>query len=73
MAGSALLVDGLFIAAVTYAHVGVGSPLVATVVLHVVAVTLLSSFRTGFKVAVWHTLLMIAVGELVRAGLLGGS
>lgn len=73
LSGSALLVDGVFVAALTYARSGFGSPLVAAVALHVVGVTLLSSFRTGFKVAIWHTLLMVSVVELVRAGLLTGS
>lgn len=71
LSGSALLVDGVYVAALTYAGSGFGTPVTAAVVLHVIGVTLLSSFRTGFKVAIWHTLLVSSAVELARSGLLG--
>ncbi len=69
----ALLGDGLFLAFSTYGPLGFGSLLSALVLLHAVAVTLLSSFRTGLKVAVWHTLLMTSTFQLQEAGVLAGS
>lgn len=69
----ALLGDGVFLAVVTYGPLGFGSPLSALVLLHAVAVTLLSSFRTGLKVAVWHTLLMTSTFQLQEAGVIAGS
>ncbi len=68
--GAALLVDGLYLAAVTYAAVGFATPVSVVVVLHCVGVTLLASFRTGLKLALWHTLLIMSTHELHLAGVL---
>jgi len=68
----ALLVDGVFLAGLTYVELGFGSPLVGLVLLHLVAVTLVASFRTGLKMAVWHTLLMTSAFQLQTAGVLEG-
>ena len=63
--GTLLLVDGVWIAAVVARSGGPPSPLALLVVLHVVAVTLLASYRTGLKIAVWHSLLL-AVAHYLR-------
>jgi len=56
--GAMLLADGLFLATVDQlaGEVGPGRPLV---LLHLVAVTILASYRTGLKLALWHALLLI--------------
>lgn len=66
----ALLADGVFLALTTYGTHGAGSPLNALVLLHAVAVTLLSSFRTGLKIAFWHTLLLTSTFQLQDAGVM---
>lgn len=70
MSGIALLLDGVLLASVTYAVAGFRSATIALVLLHAVAVTLLASFRTGLKVAIWHTLVMASVFELSREGMI---
>ena len=44
-----------------YATGGTQSPLRFLVFLHLVAVSLLASYRTGLKVALWHSLLLFVV------------
>jgi signal transduction histidine kinase len=55
--GISLLLDGVYLAWVVQATGGFESPLGILVALHVLAVTLIGSARTGLKVAAWHTLL----------------
>ena len=59
--GGMLLVDGLFLAWVLYLTGGTQSPLRFLVYVHLIAVTLLASYRTGLKIALWHSLLFLAV------------
>jgi hypothetical protein len=54
-----LLVDGVYLAWVTYATGGTQSPLRFLLYVHLIAVTLLASHRTGLKIALWHSLLSI--------------
>ena len=61
-----LLADGLFVAVVTSLAGGPRGVLGFLAYLHVVAVTLLVSYRTGLKIAVWHVLLLF-VSTYVRA------
>lgn len=68
-----LLGDGLYLAVVSYATSGFGTPLQYLVVLHLVAVTLLASFRSGVKIALWHSLLVSAAASLQSDGLLRGG
>ena len=68
--GLTLLVDGAFLAWITYGQTGLGTPLSYLLLLHVVSVTLLASFRTGLKIAVWHSLLVGAAYQLQIAGYL---
>lgn len=71
--GLALLFDGAFLAWVTYGRTGLGTPLSYLLLLHVVSVTLLASFRTGLKIAVWHSLLVGAAYQLHLAGYIDGA
>jgi diguanylate cyclase (GGDEF)-like protein len=61
-----LLVDGLYLAATMYATGGTQSPMRFLIYLHLVAVSLLASYRTGLKVALWHSLLLF-VGLYAQA------
>ena len=56
--GIMLLVDGVCLAWITYATGGAHSPLRFLLYSHLIAVTLLASFRTGLKIALWHSLLV---------------
>jgi diguanylate cyclase (GGDEF)-like protein len=69
--GTMLLVDGVYLAWVMYATGGTASLLRFLVYIHLIAVTLLASYRTGLKIALWHSLLLFAVfyaqaAEVVR-------
>ncbi|MDQ3571057.1 MAG: sensor domain-containing diguanylate cyclase [Actinomycetota bacterium] len=70
--GTLLLADGLWIAAVVALTGGPGSLLAVLVGLHVVAVTLLASYRTGLKIAIWHSLLFVTAHWLQGVGNAGG-
>lgn len=59
--GGMLLMDGLYLAWVMYLTGGTQSPLRFLVYLHLIAVTLLASYRTGLKIALWHSLLFFVV------------
>jgi diguanylate cyclase (GGDEF)-like protein len=59
--GTMLLLDGAYLAWVMYTTGGTGSLLRFLVYLHLIAVTLLASYRTGLKVALWHSILFVAV------------
>ncbi len=56
-----LLVDGVFLALASYATGSTQSPIRFLIYLHLVAVSLLASYRTGLKVALWHSLLLFVV------------
>jgi diguanylate cyclase (GGDEF)-like protein len=56
-----LLLDGIFLASAMYATGGTQSPIRFLTYLHLVAVSLLASYRTGLKVALWHSLLLFVV------------
>jgi|GEM_PF-3427206 len=57
----ALLIDGLFLAWAMYVTGGTNSPTRFLVFLHLVAVSLLASYRTGLKLALWDSLLLLVV------------
>jgi diguanylate cyclase (GGDEF)-like protein len=69
--GGMLLVDGVYLAWATYATTGPESPLRFLIYLHIVAGTLLASYRTSLKLALWHTLLFFVVVYAQAGGLLG--
>ena len=56
-----LLLDGLYLAVAMYATGATQSPLRFLVFLDLVAVSLLASYRTGLKIALWHSLLLFVV------------
>jgi diguanylate cyclase (GGDEF)-like protein len=56
-----LLVDGIYLAWVLYVAGGVLSPMRFLLFVHVIAVTLLASYRTGLKITLWHSLLSFVV------------
>lgn len=70
--GLSVVIDGLFIAAVLTVAGGTASPLGFVPYVHLMAVTLLASYRTGLKVAVWLSLLLMVShylpASLTRAG-----
>jgi signal transduction histidine kinase len=68
VSGVLLLFDGVYLTWVTYATGGVDSPLRFLLFLHVVAVTLIASSRTGLKVAAWNSLLLLVVLYAQAAG-----
>jgi signal transduction histidine kinase len=68
--GATLLIDGIYLAWVTYATGGATSPVRFLVYLHIVAVTLLASYRTGLKITAWHSLLFFVVFYAQSSGLL---
>jgi signal transduction histidine kinase len=68
--GASLLIDGVYLAWVTYATGGTLSPLRFLLLVHVVAVTLLASYRTGLKIAAWDSLLYLMVLYAQAAGTL---
>jgi diguanylate cyclase (GGDEF)-like protein len=59
--GFMLMVDGIYLALAAYAAGGDLGPLRYLAVLHVIAVALLASHRTGMKLALWHSLLLLVV------------
>jgi diguanylate cyclase (GGDEF)-like protein len=66
-----LLVDGLYLATTMYATGATQSPIRFVVYLHLVAVSLLASYRTGLKIALWHSLLLLVVVYAEAARLVG--
>ena len=69
--GFVLILDGVFLAWASYVTGGSGSPVRYLIVLHLIAVALLASYRTGMKLALWHSLLLLVVyygqqAELLR-------
>jgi signal transduction histidine kinase len=70
VSGVLLLFDGVYLTWVTYATGGVESPLRFLLFVHVVAVTLIASSRTGLKVAAWNSLLLLVVLYAQAAGII---
>jgi hypothetical protein len=68
--GLMLLVDGAYLAWAAYAAGGAGSPVRYLIVLEVLAVSLLASYRTGIRLAIWQSLLVVAVYYGQRSGVL---
>jgi two-component system, cell cycle response regulator len=71
--GATLIFDGLYLAYAAYATGGPGSPLRWAIVLHLIAVALLASYRTGLKLAMWHSLLLLVVFYAQDGGILHAS
>jgi diguanylate cyclase (GGDEF)-like protein len=64
-----LMVDGAYLAWLAYVTGGPTSRLLNLILLHLVAVTLLASYRTGLKLAMWHSLLLLVVYYAQAAGM----
>ena len=69
--GATLIVDGL--ALVWMSEVGTVTNIRYLIFLHMVAVVLLASYRTGLKMALWYTLLLFTVFFAGRNGSFGLS
>jgi diguanylate cyclase (GGDEF)-like protein len=67
--GSLLIVDGIYLGYATYLLGGASGPVRYLVLVHLAAVILLASYRTGLKVALWHSLVQLTIFYLQRAAL----
>ena len=56
-----LLLDGVYLATAMYLTGGTQSPMRFLTYLHLMAVSLLAGYRTGLKIALWHSLLLFVV------------
>jgi diguanylate cyclase (GGDEF)-like protein len=65
-----LIVDGVYLAWLSYVTGGLASPLRLLILGHLVTVALLASFRTGMKLALWHSLLLLVVYYAEQADIL---
>jgi two-component system cell cycle response regulator len=65
-----LMVDGVWLAYSAYLTGGTTSPLRYLMLLQLGAVALLASSRTGVKLALWHSLLLVTLRNAVERGLL---
>lgn len=68
-----LLIDGALLSAAVAYTGGYESPLVLVAITHVLAVTLLASYRTGLKLALWYALLLFVGYAAARAGMIAGA
>ena len=62
-----LVVDGCYLAWIAWAVHGQGGPLPYLTLVHLIVVALLASYRTGVKLALWHSALAAAPLYLVPA------
>jgi two-component system, cell cycle response regulator len=65
-----LLLDGIYLAFAVHAWARPAGPLSFLIYLDVIAVTLLASYRTGFKIALWHSLLLFVALYAHSSGML---
>jgi two-component system cell cycle response regulator len=65
-----LLLDGVYLSWVVYVTGGSTSPLRFLLYGHLIAVTLLASYRTGLKLAAWYSLLFLATSYAQASGAL---
>jgi diguanylate cyclase (GGDEF)-like protein len=65
-----LMLDGVYLAAATYLAGGATSPVRYLVLMYLTAVTLLGSYRTGLKVALWQSLMQLSVFYAQKGGIL---
>ncbi|HXF56009.1 MAG TPA: bifunctional diguanylate cyclase/phosphodiesterase [Actinomycetota bacterium] len=65
-----VFLDGLYLEWAVYRSGWTESTLLVLVYVHLVAVTILTSWRTGLKLAAWHCLLLVAAGWGQANGLL---
>ncbi|MFT4035252.1 MAG: sensor domain-containing diguanylate cyclase [Patulibacter sp.] len=70
------MADALFIAWATYGQAGLDTPVRSLILLQIITIALLASFKTGIKLALFNTWLLIGSVYLQEAGvanLLGGD
>jgi diguanylate cyclase (GGDEF)-like protein len=65
--GGLVILDGVYLSWASYATGGPGSPLRYLIVVHLMMVALLASYRTAMKIAMWHSLMLFATFHAVRA------
>ena len=68
--GATLIFDGLYLAWAAYGTGGPASPLRYMILLHLITVALLASYRTGLKLALWDSLLLLVVHYAQQADIL---
>jgi diguanylate cyclase (GGDEF)-like protein len=68
--GALLIADGVYLAWAGWATGGSTSPVRYLVILHLIAVALLASHRTGMKLALWHSLMLLVVRYAQQADVL---
>ena len=71
--GGLLMLDAVYLAAAAYLCGGQSGSIRYLVLVHLGAVTLLASYRTGVKLALWHSLLQLCVFYASRSGILHGQ
>ena len=71
--GGLLMLDGVYLAAAGYLTGGTSGSVRYLVLVHLGAVTLLASYRTGVKLALWHSLLQLCVFYASRSHILHGQ
>jgi two-component system, cell cycle response regulator len=67
--GGMLIADGLYLAWAATVTGGTTSTVRYLLVLHLVAVTLVGSYRTGLRLALWHSVIPLVVHQLQKDGL----
>jgi len=65
-----LMIDAVYFAVASQLTGGTNSPLRYAILLHIGAVALLASYRTGMQLAVWHSLLLFSLRNAVAAKLI---
>jgi two-component system cell cycle response regulator len=65
-----IIVDGAFLAWASYGTAGLGSPVGYLILLQLTTVSLIASWRTGLKLAIWSSLLLLSAYYAQRAGVL---
>ena len=71
--GVMVMIDAAAVVVFSYVLAGGDTPVRHLLLVHVVAVALLASFRTGLKLAMWDSLLLLTVFHLHELGWLGAS
>ena len=71
--GLVLLLDGVGLQVVAFAANGLDGPLHYLILAHLAVVCLVGSYRTGLKLAVWQSLLSLAMFEAATMGVLETS
>jgi diguanylate cyclase (GGDEF)-like protein len=65
-----LMIDGVWLAWASYLTGGTTSPVRYALLLHLGAVCLIASYRTGIKLAVWHSLLLFTIRNMISGNVI---